>query len=136
RAQKSTWFKSLLYGTDFPSDTNVTTLNAANIISGSNNIQQWSIASFFGRVTYDFRSKYLLTATIRRDGSSKLAEPWGTMPSFSAGWRISGEPFMANMGAIYDLKLRVGWGRNGNQEGIPNYAQYGLVSYYRRTPTN
>ncbi|HZV43454.1 MAG TPA: TonB-dependent receptor [Saprospiraceae bacterium] len=134
--QKSKWSDSYLYGTDFPADTNVQTLNAANSITGSTDVQEWSLASFFGRVIYDYQSKYLLTATLRRDGSSKLADPWGTMPSFSVGWRISGENFAQNWNTIYDLKLRAGWGKNGNQEGIPNYAQYGLVNYYRKAPTN
>lgn len=134
--QKSRWSNSYIYGNDFPSDTLVKTLNAANNISASTDVQEWSLASFFGRVTYDFKSKYLLSASVRRDGSSKLAQHWGTMPSFSVGWRISGEPFMQKFRAIYDLKLRAGWGKNGNQEGIPNYARYGLVSYYRRALTN
>jgi TonB-linked SusC/RagA family outer membrane protein len=134
--QRFKWNDSYISGNDFPSDVNVTTLNAANSISASTSIEEWSLASYFGRVTYDYQSRYLLTATVRRDGSSKLAQHWGTMPSFSAGWRISSEPFMKSLNFIYDLKLRVGWGKNGNQEGIPNYARYGLVSYYRRTPTN
>lgn len=134
--QKSTWNDSYIEGNDFPEDVSVKTLNAANSVTAGTNIQQWALASFFGRVTYDFDSKYLFTATIRRDGSSKLAHHWGTMPSFSAGWRISAEPFMQGLDFIYDLKLRAGWGKNGNQEGIPNYARYGLVSYYRRASTN
>ena len=132
--QKSRWNDSFISGNDFPSDVSVKTLNAANSISASTNVQEWSIASFFGRVQYDFASKYLLTATLRRDGSSKLAHHWGNMPSFSAGWRISAEPFMQGLlPALDDLKIRAGWGQNGNQEGIPNYARYGLISYYRRT---
>ncbi len=134
--QKSKWSDSFIYGNDFPADVNVTTLNAANNISASTDVQEWALASFFGRFTYDYKSKYLLTASVRRDGSSKLAQHWGTMPSFSVGWRISAEPFMADFTAIYDLKLRAGWGKNGNQEGIPNYARYGLVNYYRRAQTN
>jgi TonB-linked SusC/RagA family outer membrane protein len=58
------------------------------------------------------------------------------MPSFSLGWRISSEEFMKNLTFINDLKIRGGWGKNGNQEGIPNYARNGLVGYGRRTPTN
>lgn len=127
---------SYLEGNDFPSDVATTTLNAANTITGSTNLQEWSLASFFGRATYDYNSKYYFTMSVRRDGSSKLAQHWGTMPSFSVGWRISSEEFMKNLTFINDLKLRGGWGKNGNQEGIPNYARYGLVSYYRRTPTN
>lgn len=134
--QKSIWSDSYIYGNDFPADVSVKTLNAANSVSASTDVQEWSLASYFGRFTYDYKSKYLLTASLRRDGSSKLAHHWGTMPSFSLGWRMSAEPFMANFPAIYDLKLRVGWGKNGNQEGIPNYARYGLISYFRRTATN
>ncbi|MBV6439227.1 MAG: TonB-dependent receptor SusC [Saprospiraceae bacterium] len=134
--QKLKWSDSYIEGNDFPADVSVKTLNAANNVFGNTSIEEWSLASFFGRFTYDFESKYLLTATVRRDGSSKLAHHWGTMPSFSAGWRISAEPFMQGLDFIYDMKLRVGWGKNGNQEGIPNYARYGLVSYYRRASTN
>ena len=134
--QKLKWSDSYIQGNDFPSDVSVKTLNAANNVFGNTSVEEWSLASFFGRVTYDFDSKYLLTATMRRDGSSKLAQHWGTMPSVSAGWRISAEPFMQGLDFIYDLKLRAGWGKNGNQEGIPNYARYGLVSYYRRALTN
>jgi len=134
--QKSKWSDSYLYGTDYPDDINVQTLNAANVITGSTDVQEWALASFFGRYMYNYKSKYLLTATLRRDGSSKLADPWGTMPSVSLGWRVSAEPFMKSFDAIYDMKLRFGWGKNGNQEGIPNYAQYGLISYYRQPQTN
>ncbi|MBK6623116.1 MAG: TonB-dependent receptor [Saprospirales bacterium] len=134
--QKLRWSDSYLEGNDFPDDVTVTTLNAANSITGNTWVEEWALASFFGRATYDYDSRYLLTVSLRRDGSSKLAQHWGTMPSFSAGWRISSEKFMEGMDFIYDLKLRAGWGVNGNQEGIPNYARYGLVNYYRRTPIN
>jgi TonB-linked SusC/RagA family outer membrane protein len=134
--QRFSWSDAYIQGNDFPADVKVTTLNAANSVVASTNKEAWALASFFGRFTYDFESKYLFTATLRRDGSSKLAQHWGTMPSFSAGWRISAEPFMENLDFIYDLKLRAGWGKNGNQEGIPNYARYGLVNYYRRTLTS
>jgi len=134
--QKYVFNDSYLNGNDFPADVSVKTLNAANIISGSTNMQEWALASFFGRATYDYNSRYYLTVSLRHDGSSKLAHQWGTMPSFSAGWRLSSENFMKDISFIDDLKIRGGWGKNGNQEGIPNYAQYGLVTYDRRTPTN
>jgi TonB-linked SusC/RagA family outer membrane protein len=134
--QKYMYNQTYLEGHDYPEDINVTTLNAANVITGSTDIQEWSLASFFGRATYDYNSKYYLTMTVRQDGSSKLAHHWGTMPSFSAGWRISSEKFMKDLTFIDDLKIRGGWGKNGNQEGISNYARYGLISYYRVTPTN
>lgn len=134
--QKSKTNDSYLYGYDFPSDASVTTINAANEVTGNTTLQEWSLASFFGRATYDYNSRYYLTVSLRSDGSSKLAHQWGTMPSFSAGWRISSEKFMKSATFIDDLKLRGGWGKNGNQEGISNYARYGLITYYHRPPTN
>jgi len=134
--QKHTWNDSFIWGNDYPANTSIKTLNAANIVEANTTITDWALASFFGRATYDYNSKYYLTMSVRRDGSSKLAHHWGTMPSFSAGWRISSEEFMKGLTFIDDLKLRGGWGLNGNQEGISEYVRYGLVSYYRRTPTN
>ncbi len=78
------------------------------------------LQSFFGRVNYQFHDKYLLTATVRADGSSKFGEnnKYGIFPSVSAGWRIIEENFMKG-GIFSDLKLRAGWGQTGNQE-IPS----------------
>ncbi len=78
------------------------------------------------RADYAFRSKYLLTAIVRRDGSSRFASAnrYGTFPSVSVGWRLSKEDFMQPVTFINDLKLRLGYGITGNQE-IPaayNYA--------------
>jgi TonB-linked SusC/RagA family outer membrane protein len=134
--QKSNTNDTYIYGNDFPSDASVTTINAANTVNGSTSQTGWALASFFGRATYDYNSRYYLTVSLRSDGSSKLAHQWGTMPSFSAGWRISSEKFMKGLTFIDDLKIRGGWGKNGNQEGISNYARYGLISYYQRPPTN
>lgn len=78
---------------------------------------RWGINSFFGRVNYGFRDKYLFEANIRTDGSSRFAKgsKWGVFPSFSAAWRISEEPFMKNIGFIDNLKLRASWGQTGNE---------------------
>lgn len=78
------------------------------------------LQSFFGRANYSYKDKYLLTATVRADGSSKFGanNKYGVFPSFSAGWRISEEEFMKGS-AVSNLKLRAGWGRTGNQE-IPS----------------
>jgi TonB-linked SusC/RagA family outer membrane protein len=78
------------------------------------------LQSYFGRVNYGFKDKYLVTATLRVDGSSKFGDnnKYGAFPSFSLGWRISEEDFMKS-GPFSDLKLRAGWGRTGNQE-IPS----------------
>jgi iron complex outermembrane receptor protein len=78
------------------------------------------LQSFFGRVNYQYQNKYLLTATLRADGSSKFGgnNKYGYFPSFSLGWKINDESFMAN--STFDvLKLRAGWGQTGNQE-IPS----------------
>jgi len=78
------------------------------------------LQSFFGRANYDYKGKYLLTATVRSDGSSKFGEnnKYGIFPSFAGGWIISDEAFMSSS-SITNLKFRVGWGQTGNQE-IPN----------------
>jgi len=87
----------------------------------SGNSNEWSLFSYFAKANYEFDQRYLLSATIRRDGSSKLGEnKWGNFPAFSAGWRISEENFFT-ASAIDELKLRVGWGQNGNQD-IPPYS--------------
>ncbi len=76
------------------------------------------LISFYGRVNYNYASRYLLTLTLRRDGSSRFgsANKWGLFPSGSAAWRVSGEDFFPSGGAINDLKLRVSYGVTGNQE--------------------
>lgn len=82
-------------------------------IAGSRN--EYALISYLGRVNYDFAGKYLLGASIRRDGGSRFGtEKWGTFPSVSAGWRISEEEFLRNVGAVSELKLRGSWGQVGN----------------------
>ncbi|MBT1707756.1 TonB-dependent receptor [Fulvivirgaceae bacterium PWU5] len=85
------------------------------------------LQSFFGRLNYIFKERYLLTATVRTDGSSKFGDnnKYGTFPSFAAGWIISEEPFMATI-PVNTLKLRAGWGQTGNQEIEPkaSFARY------------
>jgi len=122
-------------GTDYPDNTDIRTIWAANQLNtGGTWRSEWASVSFFGRATYDFKGKYYLTASVRRDGSSKLADHWGTMPSFSAAWRISGEKFMEGVTFINDLKLRGGWGKTGNINGLSDYASMALTGYFRRTP--
>jgi TonB-linked SusC/RagA family outer membrane protein len=82
--------------------------------------------SYFARATYDFASKYLLTATIRADGSSKYQQKWGYFPSVGAGWVISQENFMKNQHLFDFMKLRASWGMLGN-DGID--ANNGFSSY-------
>jgi len=90
---------------------------------------EYSIASVLARVMYSYQDKYLFTASFRRDGSSKFgpSNRWGTFPSFSAGYKMSEEPFIKSIPAISFLKLRGGWGLLGNQ-AIPPY-QYSTTLY-------
>lgn len=78
---------------------------------------KWGINSYFGRINYGFKDKYLFEANIRADGSSRFAKghKWGVFPSFSAAWRISEEAFMKNLGFVDNLKLRASWGQTGNE---------------------
>lgn len=87
------------------------------------------LVSFFGRGTFTFHDKYILTGSVRRDGSSKFgpANQWGTFPALAAAWRIIDEPFMQNQHAFSDLKLRLSWGVNGNQA----FGNYLYVSSYQ-----
>jgi TonB-dependent starch-binding outer membrane protein SusC len=81
------------------------------------------LISFFGRVNYAYKGKYLLTGTIRRDGSSRFAKEnrWGWFPSGAFAWRMKEESFFKNIAALSDLKLRIGYGVTGQQDGIGNY---------------
>ncbi len=93
------------------------------------------LVSFFGRATYNYDMRYILTVSLRHDGSSKFGanEKWATFPSVSAAWRISEESFMQGAGYLDDLKLRVGYGISGNQDGIDPYKSlqlYGTSGQY------
>lgn len=94
-----------------------------------------SLASFFGRLSYDYRDKYYLSATLRRDGSSRFTgdNKWGTFYSVSAGWAIKDEPFLADVQWLESLKLRVGYGAIGNQE-IGLYAYSDRISPFFNYP--
>jgi len=107
-------------------NSDIQTLNVANKIAWDNTgsgASQWGIMSYFGRIAYNYDSKYLLTVNMRADGSSKLApgHRWGTFPSFSAAWRISSESFMKDWEWLNDMKIRGGWGQTGNQSGLGDY---------------
>lgn len=99
----------------------------------------YSLLSYFGKLTYDFDGRYLLSATLRHDGSSRFGKNnrFGTFPAFSAGWRIGNEKFAEKSLSFFsDLKLRAGWGQTGNQE-ISNEAIYSLymTNYAGGDPT-
>jgi|WetSurSiteA1Bulk_404760.scaffolds.fasta_scaffold01436_4 TonB-dependent starch-binding outer membrane protein SusC len=99
---------------------------------GTATIQTLRLISFYGRINYQFSDRYLLQATLRRDGSSAFGtnNQWGTFPSVSLGWRISNESFMDNQKIFSDLKLRVGYGVSGNSLGFDpmiSKMKYGLT---------
>ncbi|WP_431213892.1 SusC/RagA family TonB-linked outer membrane protein [Puia sp. P3] len=87
----------------------------------------WTLESFFGRLNYAYDDKYLFSASVRRDGSSKLGirNQWANFPAFSAGWRASQENFLSDLTWLSDLKIRAGWGATGNLPAdlYPSYSQ-------------
>ena len=120
-------------------DLGLTTQPTRRNASGALNLESRMI-SYFGRASYSLMDRYLLTATIRRDGSSNFGSGnrWGTFPSVAAGWRISEEAFMKNISWIDNLKLRFGWGQTGNSGGATDLAVTGLnvdgrYIYYNNT---
>jgi TonB-linked SusC/RagA family outer membrane protein len=119
-----------LNGSTFTSDQ-ITTLNAATVISGNTTETKSILLSYFGRAQYSFKDRYLLSASIRRDGSSRFGSStkWGVFPSVSAGWRISEESFMQPLSNIVsDLKLRASWGVAGNN-GIGDYSSIAALQF-------
>ncbi|GAB3897795.1 TonB-dependent receptor [Larkinella knui] len=125
--QKSTFNSTAVNANAFPNDL-VPTLNAGIVTGGSSLRSQWTLLSLLSRATYNFDQKYFLTATFRRDGSSRFGSQnkWGNFPSASVGWRISQEKFMANVNTVSELKLRASYGLIGNNQ-IPDYAAVGLI---------
>ncbi|MBA4055525.1 MAG: SusC/RagA family TonB-linked outer membrane protein, partial [Marivirga sp.] len=101
-------------------------INRAGTNSG---VDEWALTSFLARLTYNFKGKYLLTAAVRTDGSSRFGSNnrWGTFPSASLGWVISDESFMQDLKAISFAKLRSSFGVTGNNN-IGNYTQYALIN--------
>ncbi len=134
--QESSW--EYLYGYRTGYLTNgATDLNLGDATTARNNNSSGaqSISSLFGRLFYSFDDTYLLTATLRYDGSSKFAKDnqWGWFPSAAFAWKISNEGFMSGVEAINNLKLRVGWGAVGN-ENLRGTA-YSYTSTYQSVAT-
>ncbi len=101
-------------------------LGDANQITGANtDLIEWTLLSYMGRVNYDYKEKYLFTATVRMDGSSRFGAntKFGIFPSFAFGWNLSEEPFIKSITEIDQLKLRASWGAIGNQAITPYQTQ-------------
>ncbi len=124
--------RSRIRATDFPDDRLPVLQAAVNIDRRGNQtfdeVQENTLVSALSRLTYNYKGKYLFTAAIRSDGSSRFGSEnrWGTFPSLSAGWIVSDESFLENSGTISLLKLRGSWGITGNNN-IGNYTQYALI---------
>jgi TonB-linked SusC/RagA family outer membrane protein len=113
----------------FPND-NIHTLNAGTMYQLTSTKSAYSMVSYFGRVNYTFNNRYLLTGTVRTDGSSRFGskKKWGLFPSVSGAWRISEESFMNSLShTVSDLKVRASYGIAGNNR-IGNYSAIGLLS--------
>jgi len=105
-------------------DNNFSTAIDPSKVSASTYKEEFKLISFLGRVTYNYKSRYYATASIRRDGSSKFGvnNRWGNFPSFDLAWRISEENFLKNVSWLNDLKIRGGYGVTGNSDAISPYA--------------
>lgn len=135
-------WESNTYGSQYAYATNfaVTSMGADNIQTGNtlkignvtSDRNNYKLISFYARGHYSFRDRYMVTAMVRRDGSSKFGKnhKWGWFPSVSAAWGISQEPFMSNVKWVNDLKLRVGYGIIGNQDGLQPYKSLELYEPY------
>jgi TonB-linked SusC/RagA family outer membrane protein len=115
--------------TRLPNDwTNLFNQGSSTVSTSNITQDKTALLSYFARVQYDFSEKYLFSASLRRDGSSKFGSEnrWGTFPAVSAAWRVSSENFMAGIDDITDLKIRASFGITGNNR-IPNNAQFSLL---------
>ncbi|QPH38553.1 SusC/RagA family TonB-linked outer membrane protein [Pedobacter endophyticus] len=126
--QKENIEKNGISGQGYPNDE-VETLNAATIInSAESSITEWALISYLGRVQYDYENKYLLSAAIRRDGSSRFGNntQFGIFPSVSVGWRVDQEDFFPKSDAFSSLKFRGSWGVTGNNQ-IADFGSLALL---------
>lgn len=114
------WFLAQGLATDVLGGNGVAT---ARTVQNVEDIQENRLISFFGRANYNLSDRYLVSVSVRHDGSSRFGKEWGTFPAASIGWRISQEPFLQGISSLSDLKLRAGWGKTGNQS-FGNYQQY------------
>ena len=127
-AQKERIERSKIESNGF-TDDQITTINGGIVNSGEEVIEEWSLVSALARLNYVFQDKYLLTATVRSDRSSRFGanNQTGIFPSVSLGWRANEESFLSGVDEINELKLRASYGVTGNFE-IPNYGAIGLLS--------
>lgn len=141
--QRAQWKGNRLAGYDLPEAyPHIHSFAVANQIDEDEtwaSSSAWSMVSLLGRINYNYDDRYLLTANVRYDGSSRFApgHRWGWFPSVSAAWRLSNEDFMqeARSRGLDDLKLRAGYGINGNMGGIGNYSYLASMTARKVAPT-
>jgi TonB-linked SusC/RagA family outer membrane protein len=121
-------YRTDVQGIPAPSQSFFSLNSATSVLGVNSDLIEWTINSFMGRVNYSFDDKYLLTMTLRRDGSSRFGEntKYGNFPGIAVGWNITNEPFMKDVSFVDMLKLRGGWGKVGNQ-GVNPYQTQGLL---------
>jgi len=126
--QKTTFESGSIDGTQYP-DNEISWVNAANIRLGQAGTNDWSILSYIGRLNYSYKNRYLLSAAIRRDGSSKFGvnAKWGNFPSVALGWIASEEEFLNHVNQLDFLKIRMSYGKVGNNN-IGDYTHLSTVS--------
>ena len=140
--------KTTTYNFDNTDSKGDTLTNSIQLYPSS--VQQNTLLSYFGRLIYTFHDKYILTASLRTDGSSRFAPQyrWGTFPAVALAWKLKQEDFLRNVNVLSDLKLRGSYGIVGNQDGIDNYSylptyslsqsgsqyEFGNTFYYMYTP--
>ena len=130
-AQKETYKGDNVTATDFPNDY-IQTISGGTVTKGASDKTQWTIASYLARIQYSYKGKYMASAAIRADGSSRFGKNnrWGYFPSASFAWRISGEDFFTKakfLSFVDDLKLRASYGVTGNFQ-IGNYDHLSLMA--------
>ncbi len=125
--QKSYSTSLTVDGDNFPNDI-IDNVNGSTTQTASASRSRWTQLSYFGRLLYDYNDTYFLTASLRRDGSSKFGKDnrYGTFASFSAGWVLSNENFFPKNDVLTYSKLRYSWGQTGNNQ-IGNYSQYASI---------
>jgi len=124
-------------GTGFPNNS-YTSISSAATTTSSQSWTKGNLASFFGRLDYNYASRYFLELSARADGSSKFGvnNKWGYFPSVGVAWRLKDESFLKDVQWLSDLKLRGSYGITGNQNGINNFAAQGLWSGGYAYPDN
>lgn len=126
--QKQTGELSTITATGFPSDETLNYLEASEVSAAVTDLTNWSLAAYFARFSYDYKSKYLAEVNFRREGSSRFGEnnKYGNFPSASVGWRVSEENFFPDDIIMNELKLRASYGVTGNS-AIGDFDRFGTV---------